>query len=510
MISVTRSVNPILRARQVLPALLCAALGCAVSSCAVSSCAVSSRAVSSRAVPAQAPPAAALPVALATSPAALSEAPGPAPSSAASTSSTPSTLPDTPAGHQLGAWLQAFNSGERAQLLAYHERLFPYAAASRDIGSIEREHRLSQGTGGFDVRRVEESEPGRLVALLQERNSPQHARVRLQVSPDSPHLVTRFNIGPVPTPRELLSPEQREARAMDASRRRAALDSIQKQLEAHYVYLETAQQVSAVLRKRLARGDYDQLTDAVEFADAVGRDLMRLARDRHLGLRFGPMPAPPKLDGQAPPRVERSGYGFGSSQRLRGNVALLVINGFPPLFDAQKAAIGERMSEVADADAVIVDLRSNNGGFPPTEQHVASYFFDEQPVLLKTIHRRDSGESFEVRTERELPGKRLGSSKPVFVLTGQRTFSGGEALAYELQALGRALVVGENTRGGAHASFPYPVEGGFVLRVPTMRGVNPVTGTNWEGVGIVPDVDVPEEEALETAHRLALERLGRE
>lgn len=394
-------------------------------------------------------------------------------------------------------------------MLAYHERHFPYAAASHDIGTIEREHGLSVGTGGFDVIRVEESESERLVVLLKERKSPQHARVRLRVAAEPPHPVSQFNIGPVPTPPELLSPDERESRTIDAAKRRAVLASIGQQLDAHYVYREAAQRVNAGLQKKLARGDYDALTDAHEFADAVARDLKRLSRDRHMGLRFGPMPQPPDLQAEAPQRVARLGYGFGPSQRLHGNVALLVINGFPPLFAEQKAAIAQRMSEVADADALIVDLRSNNGGFPPTEVHVASYFFDEQPVLLKRIYRRDADASHEIWTERELAGKRIGSRKPVYVLTGAHTFSGGEALAYDLQALGRAQVVGENTPGGAHASFPYPVEGGFVLRVPTVRGTNPITGTNWESIGIIPDVHVPEEDALERAHGLALERLGR-
>jgi retinol-binding protein 3 len=297
---------------------------------------------------------------------------------------------------------------------------------------------------------------------------------------------------------------------MDATKRRAAIESIGQQLQAHYVDAETAQRVASTLQKKLARGEYDALADAGEFADTVWRDLLRLARDKHMGLHFGPMPSPPDLKGKAPPGVARSNHGFGVSQRLRGNVALLVINGFPPPFDEQKAAIGERMSELTDADALIVDLRNNGGGFPPTEVLVASYFFDDEPLLLKSIYRRDEDSTREIWTERELSGKRFGSRKPVYILTGRRTFSGGEALAYELQAHGRAVVVGEGTGGGAHPAWPYPVQGGFVLRVPFGRSIHPLTGTNWEGIGVVPDVDAPEEQALEAAHRLALQKLGRE
>lgn len=438
----------------------------------------------------------------------------PAAPAAASAANAPAQLrgppiPDTPAGHQLAAWLEAFNSGDRQALISYHEQHFPYEVASRDVHGIQREHGLSRGTGGFDPRRFEESEGHRLVVLLQERNSPQHARVALEVAPEPPHAVTRFVINPIPTPRELLSPAEQKARALDPETRRAALESIARQLEAHYVSPETAARVIESLEKKQARGDYEALSDAIEFADALSRDLVRLARDKHLGLRFGPPPPPPRFDGPAPPWVARVGYGFGAVERLPGNVAHLVIQGFPPLFDEQREAIAERMSAIADADAAILDLRDNNGGFPPTVAQVASYFFDERPVHLSSIYRRDTDHTQELWTQRELPGTRFGAEKPVFILTSPRTFSAGEGLAYALQAQGRALVVGVGTGGGAHPTQLYEVAGGFMLAVPWGRSINPITGTNWEGVGVVPDVFALEEQALETAHRLALEKLGR-
>ncbi|MGI8691709.1 MAG: S41 family peptidase [Geodermatophilaceae bacterium] len=46
----------------------------------------------------------------------------------------------------------------------------------------------------------------------------------------------------------------------------------------------------------------------------------------------------------------------------------------------------------------------------------------------------------------------------MYVLTSGATFSGGEALAYDLQQLGRATVVGERTRGGAHPRRGFRVQ----------------------------------------------------
>ncbi|MEY4549005.1 MAG: hypothetical protein RL685_5200 [Pseudomonadota bacterium] len=440
-------------------------------------------------------------------PAAAPAVAAPAPSAALPAEAAP-PAELTPARQQLESWLEAFNSGQRSALLAYHERHFPYAAASADVRDIEREHGLSLGTQGFELRRIEESSRERLVALLKERRGPQHARVTLQVAAEPPHAVTKFNIGPVPTPLESLTQAEGDARKLDASSRALAIETISRQLQDHYVFPETAAQVIAALQRKQARGDYDAITDAVELAGVLTLDLRRLARDKHLSLRFGPVPPQPDLSGSAPPWLAQSGYGFGAIERLEGNVALLTLNGFPPLFAEQRAAIGERMSQIADAAAVIVDLRNNGGGFPPTVLEVCSYFFDPEPVHLIDIYRRDTNHTNEHWTQRELPGRRFGSQKPVFILTGPRTFSGGEGFAYQLQTQNRAVVVGESTGGGAHPSQPYPVEGGFVLMVPWGRSISPVTGTNWEGIGVLPDVAVPADDALPAAQRLALQWLG--
>jgi C-terminal processing protease CtpA/Prc len=39
--------------------------------------------------------------------------------------------------------------------------------------------------------------------------------------------------------------------------------------------------------------------------------------------------------------------------------------------------------------------------------------------------------------------------------------------------------------------------------IPNGRPINPITKTDWEGVGVKPDVVVPADKALETAHQLA-------
>lgn len=98
-----------------------------------------------------------------------------------------------------------------------------------------------------------------------------------------------------------------------------------------------------------------------------------------------------------------------------------------------------------------------------------------------------------------MPGRRFGGGKPVAVLTSARTFSGAEEFAYDLQALKRATVVGETTGGGAHPVRGRRVDAHFVVMLPWRRAVNPVTKTNWEGVGVTPDVKTSADAALTVA-----------
>jgi hypothetical protein len=332
----------------------------------------------------------------------------------------------------------------------------------------------------------------------------------MEVDAAEPHRVLRFEIHPISTPDEFLSAEERKSRLIDDAKRRSLVDGIAKQLQAHYVAPDVATRMIAALRDHLARGDYDKITSGEEFAATVTKDLRDVSQDLHLGLMFGRHPTGPEpsLDDQRA-MARALNYGFGPIERMSGNVAHLVINGFPPIVDDDaRKAVADLMSQVADADALVVDLRDNGGGSPDTVALIASYLFDQTPVHLNDMFSRDTGSVQESWTLRDLRGTRFGGKKPVYVLTSKQTFSGGEELTYDLQSLHRAKIVGETTGGGAHPASPHELDEWFAILVPWGRPINPVTKTNWEGVGVVPDIAVKADSALDEAHRRALDDIS--
>ncbi|MFI7322188.1 S41 family peptidase [Streptomyces venezuelae] len=277
----------------------------------------------------------------------------------------------------------------------------------------------------------------------------------------------------------------------------------------HYVFPDVAEQLAGLLRRRLADGAYD-VEDAADLAGLVTADLQSLNGDLHLRLKHHVGPVPAKQGAATLARMrEKFDSSLGGAPRvelLGGRVAVLELA--PALFPLPWTAepLGAALTLAAPADALILDLRDNTGGDPDTVAFVCGHLLDER-THLNSMYWRDGDRLEQSWSPAHVPGARFGGSKPLYVLTSARTFSAGEELAYDLQQLGRAVVVGEATSGGAHPCDGWTVHPHLEATIPVGRAVNPVSGTNWEGTGVRPDVPCAAEDALDRARALAEARL---
>ncbi len=279
-------------------------------------------------------------------------------------------------------------------------------------------------------------------------------------------------------------------------------------LDRSYVFPEVAQQMAAAVRERVRKGEYDAISGAREFADKLTADLQAISRDKHLRVRFTAGSGAPRSMGGGAIRdadSEDEG-GFARVDILPGDVGYIDLRMFhPPQVAARHAA--NAMNRVADADALIIDLRKNSGGSPEMVALLVSYLLKPEPTtLVNTFVGRDGEVERETWTTRDLPGRRF-TGKDVYVLTSNYTFSAGEEFAYDLKNLKRATIIGETTGGGANPVDMLRINDRFDVSIPVARAVNPITKTNWEGVGVSPDVHVPADAALETAQLAAVRKL---
>ncbi len=299
-------------------------------------------------------------------------------------------------------------------------------------------------------------------------------------------------------------------------------------LRANYVFPEVAEQAAVAVEARLAAGEYDDL-DEITLTDLVTTHLQEVTGDKHLRLRVGGGPPPDRGPGPGGPgpggpglpgpdetepkdhearrlAMRRMGrldnFGIRRVERLDGNVGYLDVRRVAMPANAGPA-IAAAMELVAGTYALILDLRHNGGGSPEGVVFWCSYLLGEKPTHLNDIFHADTGETRQFWALPYVPGTRY-VERPVYVLTSSRTFSGGEEFCYNLQALGRAELIGETTGGGAHPTRGFPISRAVHIGIPFARSVNPITGTNWQGTGVIPDVAVPEAEAYDVAYGKAL------
>jgi hypothetical protein len=293
---------------------------------------------------------------------------------------------------------------------------------------------------------------------------------------------------------------------MGSEERAEQVEEVIRRLAEHYVFPDVAAKLGEVLRRRLGEGAYAALDDAA-FATAVTADLQSVNGDKHLRLRHHLDPVAEDGDaatGSADYRLEAEleAFGIAAARRLAGNVGYLDTTMlYPPELAAP--AIAAAMTLLASTDALLLDVRRNRGGTPGTSAFLQSYLVDE-PTHYLDIYEREGDRTTQMWTLPYVPGRKFGGTKPVWVLTGPRTFSGGEDLAFSLQQQGRAKTVGEPSRGGAHPREQYKVDTHLDVTVSIARSLHPETGENWEGTGVRPDVPVAADEAFDTAYALAL------
>lgn len=408
------------------------------------------------------------------------------------------TIPDSPVGRPLREWLDAFNSGDSARLGAYYRR---YGVQR----SLDMQMARRQQTGGYDLVSIERATPTQIDFLVRERNGGALVIGLAETSPDGKTLVSS-NMVRIP-PGATLADFR-----IDNAEKKRVIESAIAQLDSSYVFPDVSAKMAAAVRARLARGEYAGVNNGMTFSWLLTEHLQDVSHDKHLRVNFFPTPIPERRANAGPDSAARARYvadvkeqncGFMRADILEGNVGYVKFNFFADP-DVCGATASAALHFVANARALIFDLRENGGGDPAMVAYITSYLFDQR-THLNDLWTRKTNETEEYWT-RDVPGAKYGGTKPVYVLTASRTFSGGEEFTNNLKTLKRATIIGETTGGGAHPVSGHRIDEHFMIGVPFARAINPYTKTNWEGTGVEPDVKVPADQALDVAKKLIGEK----
>ena len=300
-----------------------------------------------------------------------------------------------------------------------------------------------------------------------------------------------------------------------AATRRAVVDTLCDRVDRYYVFPDRAKTATKAIRKRYNAHEYDRITSAQEFADSLTAHLQAAVPDLHLRVHYRHEPIPVDMSDDQPDSAEaerealfnrRINYGFEKLERLPGNVGYMDLRGFSGDPAGQATAVAA-MNFLANTDALIIDLRRNGGGDPKMIATILTYFTKpDDRLLINRFYHRATNEMSEFWTSPYVPGPRY-TGKPIYVLTSNRTGSAAEEFAYDIQTHKLGTIVGAVSAGGANPGGMYRLNENFAAFIATGRAINPVTKTNWEGVGVTPDSVTTAGTALRVAHMMALGRI---
>jgi len=287
--------------------------------------------------------------------------------------------------------------------------------------------------------------------------------------------------------------------------------SVQNAIIANYVDLDLGKKMSESLNTK----NYYSIKNPNEFAQKLTNDLQFISKDKHLKLNFEPERiAQNKIKTSLEDsliaiqkqvkNMKRSNFGFLEQKILEGNIGYLDLRYFADV-EYAKETIEASMAFLANTNAIIIDLRQNGGGVPSSLKLLSSYFFNEKPVLLNTFYNRSTDETEEFLTEKNIKGKRLPKTS-LYILTSRNTFSAAEAFAYNLKHLDRAIIVGEITRGGANRTKRIDIDTNFTVSMPYIKAIHPITKSNWEGIGVIPNIEIASEDAFVKAYIEAINK----
>ena len=307
---------------------------------------------------------------------------------------------------------------------------------------------------------------------------------------------------------------QTEPTLLTSEQQIEVIEAFSEALLEHYVLPEKAALLVDGLHQAQAQTDHSSSKTLREFLDQTNGLIQTTANDKHLRLlspeKFDQMMAmfygdEPEHD-QTPAVHSTSDnplsvVGVSSVSEISrdglNQTGYLALERF--VGSARSVAFMERVfSTFTESDNIIIDLRDSGGGDAEMVKVLSSYFFDEPTHLLSTTMPGES-DNARIIVERWTAPNKLSqyfAQKPLKILISPKTFSAAESFSFGMQATGRAELVGETTGGGGYINDFFPLPYGLGASISVGRTYDPRTGRDWQGIGVIPEVQIEPDHAL--------------
>lgn len=296
------------------------------------------------------------------------------------------------------------------------------------------------------------------------------------------------------------------------------INQAMKILKEKYIFPEKVSPMEKAVYKKFSEGQYAQYTTTNKFLKQLNHDMETLIEDRHVNIFYDPIKVKqikaenkgtythPNFSPEFLKRAKFENHMVRKAERLDGNIGYLKLDLF---LDSRiaKPTIVSGMNFLSNSDIMIIDIRQNGGGNANAVNFLTNYFLPDS-TLISEYYSTLTKETTKTYIEHEEQVQKFSDKVPLYILVSKKTSSAAEAFAYQLQAFKRAIVIGDTTLGEANPGYAFALNDNLWLMVPTSINSNAVTKTNWQGIGVIPDILIKSGRALEAALADAYKKLS--
>ncbi len=303
------------------------------------------------------------------------------------------------------------------------------------------------------------------------------------------------------------------------------IERVKELIDSQYVIADKTEVINNYLDSLKAIGRYKGIKDNKVFAETLSEDLVTISKDQHFKIQYNPELVKSrredrkrweKAEANGTPEnqeeiidinywySQKSNFGMQKIEILDGNIGYMKLTFFDILQWVQNTIDGA-MGVLANTDGLIIDIRGNGGGYI-SSSYLGSYFFDENPTIWNIGYNRPLAQRDTTFTYRQIGGQRY-LNKPIYILVNEKSFSRAEEFAYCMKHHGKATIVGQTTAGAAHGIDFLEMDDNFLIQLPVTSSIHPNTNTDWEGIGVIPNIIANNEESFKVAYTKILDEL---
>jgi len=280
-----------------------------------------------------------------------------------------------------------------------------------------------------------------------------------------------------------------------------SIEEIIEVLNNEYIYPEKVEVLVKELRKIKNKQAIQYINNKADFMRDIGALLRRTSRDGYIDL----LPVQRALvigdNLEYQYQQQKSNFAFEQARVLENNIGYLKINHFFQNKEAESVA-ENAFNLLKGTKAVIIDLREASEGSIEFAQYLMSYFIESKTLLCQMIYQRQE-KQHEIWSISDIGDREFKRDYPVFILTSSFVTSAAEFFSYTLKHLNKAVIIGEKTMGVAKWSQEISVNEWLKIKLPVAIPVSPITQSNWEGEGVVPDYETDADSSFALALKLA-------